>query len=219
MKSDTARLVKVCTGTPRLINDGTKQVASAIFKTATELPVRVSELNLAGDEQADLSVHGGRDKAVYAYPETYYREWEKILGRTLEDSQFGENLTVSVISDADVIIGDRYRVGSSELIVTQPRLPCFKLGLRIGDPSFPNALLRSGRLGFYLRVDAEGELQQGDEFRLIGRPDHGISVHALWSAVFLTPPDIAVVRRALDLLPYLDDGWRRRLRKADRSGR
>jgi MOSC domain-containing protein YiiM len=207
----SALVTSICVGTPQIVRFEGKSTETSIFKTAVNGPVVVSERNIAGDSQADLSAHGGRNKAVYAYPEANYQYWLAVLGRNLELSQFGENLTVRGVTEKCVVIGDRYRVGNCELTVTQPRLPCFKLGIRLNDSEFPAAFLTSGRLGFYLRVEKPGVIQCHDAFHLIERPQHGISLFALWSAVFKVPNNPTISALALEQLRHLDSGWRRRL--------
>jgi MOSC domain-containing protein YiiM len=207
----TMRIVRVCIGRPADIEFDGKMVTTGIFKSPVDNNVAVGLLNLAGDGQADLTVHGGRDKAIYAYSQDHYDYWAKELGiAKLEDAQFGENLTVAGLSEDEVIVGDRYKVGSATVTVTQPRLPCFKLGIRLGDKAFPKRFLDSGRLGMYLRVEEEGALQCGDTFDLIDRPDHGISLHDLWQTVFRNDGDADL---ALENLQHLDAGWIRRLRQ------
>ena len=178
--------------------------------------VAVNLLHLDGDGQADLKAHGGRNKAIYVYPGCHYETWEKELGTgSLDAAQFGENLTVSGMSETNVIIGSRYKLGTAQVTVTQPRLPCFKLGVRMNDPSFPNKFISSGRLGFYLRVEEVGQLQAGDTFTLLDRPAHGISVHNLWQFVFGEEPMDGGAERVLHNLSRLDSGWRRRLRQLE----
>ncbi len=128
----------------------------------------------------------------------------------MEDAQFGENLTVSGWSESEILIGDRYKIGSAVVTVTQPRLPCFKLGIRLNDAGFPKRFLDSGRLGMYLRVEEEGVLQCGDTLELIDRPTHGISLHDLWQTIFHDNGDAEL---AMKQLPHLDEGWQRRLRQ------
>lgn len=192
------RITEVCVGQPITVQYRGKDVSTGIFKSPAEDTIKVNLFNLAGDRQADLSVHGGRDKAIYVYPRIHYEYWASELpGRDLETSQFGENLSVADATDESVMIGDRYRVGTAQVIVTQPRLPCFKLGIRMNDQKFPALFLRSGKLGFYLRVEEEGALQRGDEFELIDRPAHNISVLSLWKTVFGRPSDATGARDAL----------------------
>jgi MOSC domain-containing protein YiiM len=191
-----------------------KNHTTGIFKRPVDGKVAVNLLHLNGDGQADLKVHGGRDKAVYVYPACHYETWERELGvESLEAAQFGENLTVGGLTEKRVTIGDRYRVGSAVVTVTQPRIPCFKLGIRMNDASFPNRFLASGRLGFYMRVLETGELQTGDTFELLDRPEHGISVHDLWQIVFVDGGSSEAAQIALEMLPHIDEGWQKRLRR------
>lgn len=209
----SARIEQLSVGRPKLVSHHGKDVLTSIFKSPVSTRLPVSLLNIAGDEQADLSVHGGRDKAIYVYAEKHYATWASELGvDALEVAQFGENLTVSELDETTVIIGDRYQVGSMVAVVAQPRLPCFKLGIRLADDRFPQRFLASGRLGFYLRVEQEGEIGVGDGFELLERPEHGISVQRLWQIVFGNSKSGAEAARCIEQLPHLDVGWVRRLR-------
>ena len=208
----TAVIDSVSIGEPRTVVHDGRDVETGIYKSPVDGPVRVTALGIEGDGQADLSVHGGRDKAVYAYPLKHYASWAAELGvDALEPSQFGENLAVTEIDEDNVRIGDRFRFGTVVAIVAQPRLPCFKLGIRMGDPGFPPRFLQSGRLGIYLRVEAEGETQAGDAFELVEPAPHRITVTMLWRCVFGKDVDRDLARRCLDQMPHLDEGWRRRL--------
>jgi MOSC domain-containing protein YiiM len=208
-----ARIELLTIGLPETVQHDGREVTTGIFKKPCDRRVSVNRLGIVGDGQADLSVHGGYDKAVYVYPEHHYRSWaDELDNDALEPSQFGENLRVSGISDDAIVIGDRFRFGSVVAIVSQPRLPCFKLGIRMNDPAFPQRFLQSGRLGFYLRIEEEGETGVGDEFDLLDRPDHGITVPGLWHTVFDTVSNTDDAKRCLELLPHLDAGWQRRLR-------
>jgi MOSC domain-containing protein YiiM len=139
--------------------------------------VRVGRLNLEGDEQSDLSVHGGAGKAVYAYPAEHYPFWRNELPAIeLSYGAFGENLTIEGLLESQVMVGDRYEIGSAEFQVTQPRLPCFKLGIRFGRDDMIRRFLRSGRTGFYLAVLREGEVESGDVIQLTGRDPSAPSV-------------------------------------------
>lgn len=140
-------------GQPRSVPWLGGDVATGIFKNAVHGSVRVSFLNLAGDRQADLTVHGGPNKAVYGYPSEHYEYWRAQGERgELRWGEFGENLTTAGLLEADVYVGDRYRIGSAELEVTQPREPCFKLGIRFDDQRMPKRFLQSRRTGFYFKV-------------------------------------------------------------------
>jgi MOSC domain-containing protein YiiM len=157
------RIVSVNVGLPRDLPHGGGVVTSGIVKEPVEGPVAVGFTNLAGDGQADLSVHGGVDKAVYAYPHEHYAAWAAELGRDdLVPGWFGENLTLEGLTEDEASIGDIFRMGTALLEVSQPRVPCFKLAIRMGDPAFAKPFLRSGRTGFYLRVLEEGTVGAGD---------------------------------------------------------
>ena len=213
------KIIEVCVGMPKNVQHGRKSVSTGIFKVPVHGPAVAGLRHLVGDGQADLKVHGGRDKAMYAYPQEHYAYWAKELGvARLESSQFGENLTVSGMTETRVVLGDTYRLGDVIATVTQPRLPCFKLGIRMADDTFPNRFLNSGRLGFYLRVEQEGTLRAGDGIELLQRPGHDISIFRLWQAVFGPEQNAADAQLALDSLPLLDAGWRRRLRQIVAAG-
>ena len=209
----SGKILQISVTMPEEVIFNGKSTLTGIFKRPVEGKVSVNLLHLDGDGQADLKVHGGRDKAIYVYPECHYPTWAGELGvDNLEVAQFGENFTVAGMTEENVVVGDRYQLGSAQVVVTQPRLPCFKLGIRMADASFPSRFLASGRLGFYLRVEQTGALQAGDAFKLLDRPDHGIRVHDLWSLVFADSREAGNAGKALAELPHLDDGWRRRLR-------
>jgi MOSC domain-containing protein YiiM len=206
------KILKISVGGPREVEFDGKKTTTSIFKTPVDGPVHVRSLNIDGDEQSDLVDHGGRDKAIYVYSHDYYDSWLPYLNNgPLQDSQFGENLTISDGQDTDVLIGARYRVGDIEVLVMQPRIPCFKLGIRVNDKTFPNTFWQLGRLGFYLRVEKEGAIATGDCFKLIEQPSHGISVRALYEIV--VGNNAAAAQEAIDRFPHLDSGWQRRLRK------
>jgi len=155
-------------GLPREIQWQGKLVRTSIFKSPVSGDVRVSKLNLEGDQQSDLSVHGGVHKAVYAYPSEHYEFWrEEVPGADLRWGAFGENLTTQGVLEEEVRIGDRLRIGSAEFIVTQPRMPCFKLGIRFGRPDIVKRFLRSGRSGFYLAVLEEGRITAGGSIEVL----------------------------------------------------
>ncbi len=162
-------------GLPRDVPWNGKVVRTGIFKRAVAGTVRVGALNLEGDQQGDLSVHGGPSKAVYLYPAEHYDAWRDELGEQ-EWGAFGENLTTTGLAEGAVRIGDRVRIGTAELVVTQPRLPCFKLELRFASPGLERRFLARGLTGFYLSVAAEGELKAGDAVEPIGRAAEPVTV-------------------------------------------
>ncbi|MBN9622927.1 MAG: MOSC domain-containing protein [Actinobacteria bacterium] len=180
-------------------------VKTAIWKYPVEGRVQVRGVNLDGDRQADLSVHGGPDKAVYAYAIEETRLWEEELGRELGAGALGENLTTEGIDVSGAVLGERWRGGTTVLEVVQPRLPCFKLGLRMGDPGFLRTFARASRPGAYLKIIEEGELGAGDAIAvdLGGRPDHGVSVRLVADAMLVDHTLIPRAREAPQLIGTL----------------
>jgi len=170
-------------------------------------------LNLEGDGQADRNVHGGINKAVYAYPFEHYEYWSRELGRTdFAYGQFGENFTVSGMLEDAVRIGDAFRIGSALVEVTQPRAPCFKLGIRMGMNDFPKRFMASGRTGFYLKVLEEGEVGVGDGIERIRGDVGNITVRGLWHLAYYEPQNLEDAKKALRL-PSLAPEWRKPMEK------
>lgn len=203
-----AELVSVNVGLPRTIDTPRGPVTTAIFKSPTERRLRAIPHNLEGDRQADLSVHGGENKAVYAYPIEHYAFWAEELGRVdLEHGQFGENLTTRGLLEHEVGIGDVFSIGSAVLQVSQPRAPCFKLGIRMGDPKFVKTFLRAGRPGFYFRIVEAGELGVSDELERIQSGATGITVYEVWKLSYGGGTDHERLKRALEI-PTLGEEWR-----------
>lgn len=200
-----ARLLSVNVGTPRAVDTGRRVVETAIWKFPVEGRVKARGANLEGDRQADLTVHGGPDKAVYAYAIEETRLWEEELGRELGPGAFGENLTTEGVDVSGALVGERWRVGTTLLEVVQPRLPCFKLGLKMEDPTFLRTFAQASRPGAYLRIVEEGELGAGDaiEIDLAGRPDHGVSVRLVSDAMLLDHSLIPRAEAAPQLIPTL----------------
>jgi MOSC domain-containing protein YiiM len=198
-----ARLVSVNVGRPRDVETGGRTISTAIWKEPIEGRVEVHGVNLAGDEQADLSVHGGRDKAVYAYASEETGDWEEELGRELGPGAFGENLTTSGVDVSGAVIGERWRVGTTLLEVVQPRFPCFKLGLRMGDPGFVRRFAHASRPGAYLRIVEEGDLGVGDEVSVELRPDHGVTSRLVYDAVLVDRSLVPAAQAAPELIPSL----------------
>ena len=171
------KVLSVNVGLPREVEWRAEAVETAIFKAPVSGKVAITRLNLAGDRQADLSVHGGPDKAVYAYPSEHYGYWrEELPGTALPWGAFGENLTVEGLVEAELRVGDVLRIGSAELVVTQPRLPCYKLNARFQRPDMVKRFLRSHRTGFYLAVVKEGHLAAGDPIELVATDPSAIRV-------------------------------------------
>jgi MOSC domain-containing protein YiiM len=182
---------------------------SAIGKAPVEGHVRVEGVNVAGDQQADLRVHGGPDKAVYAYGSEDALWWAARLAREIPPGMFGENLTLAGVDVSGAVIGERWRAGSVEFEVSQPRLPCAKLGIRFGDPGMVRLFGESRRPGAYLRIVRAGELGAGDAVELLSRPDHGVTVALVSAAILidesLRPRAASAPELAESLLRYLRD--------------
>ena len=207
------QLVSVNVGLPREVTWHGRVVRTSIWKDPVEGLVHVSSLNLAGDQQSDLSVHGGKEKAVYAYPREHYEYWRRELPATnLAWGVFGENFTTEGLLEPEIRIGDRIRVGSAEFLVTQPRMPCFKLGVRFGRDDMVKRFLRSGRSGFYLAVIREGEVASGNSLEFVGRDEHGVTVADIASLYARDRDNEDLLRRAVDV-PALPESWKGYLRK------
>jgi MOSC domain-containing protein YiiM len=214
------RLLSVNVGLPREVSWRGGTVTTSIFKEPVQGRVSLRTLNLEGDRQSDLSVHGGQAKAVYCYPVAHYAYWKAQLpGQPLPPGSFGENFTLESPLEDEVHIGDRLSIGTAELVVTQPRLPCYKLGIRFGSDDMVRRFLSSGRTGYYVAVTREGEVGAGDEGTWLSRDPAAVSISdivRLYIAREFTGDDAAQVRRALsvDALPaswktWLEDKLRR----------
>ena len=205
------KLLSVNVGQPRTVEWQGRMVETSIFKAPVAGPVALRTLNLDGDRQADLSVHGGAHKAVYVYPSEHYAFWRgELPGVEMPQGMFGENFTTAGLLE-DVQIGDRFRVGSAEVIVSEPRVPCYKLSLKFGRADMVKRFLASGRTGFYMMVAKEGVVQAGDALELIARADHSVSVTDITRLYASKQPDPAILRRAVEL-EALSDAWRNFLR-------
>lgn len=202
------KILSLQVGGPREVEHQGRTVLTSIYKFPVTGRVPVDRLNIAGDQQSDLTVHGGFDKAVYAYPSEHYPLWrEEDPGLDLPWGAFGENLTTEGLSEETVHIGDRLRAGTAEFVVTQPRMPCFKLAIRLDRPAIGKPFLQSRRTGFYLRVLKEGEIAAGDPIEVIGRDEHGVSVAEIVSLYTTERHNQELLRRAVQL-PALPEEWR-----------
>jgi len=205
------KLVSVNVGMPREVAWHGRTVTTGIFKDPVRGRVAVRTLDLDGDGQADLTVHGGKDKAVYCYAASHYQFWRNELpGRDLPHGMFGENLTIDDFSEDSVHLGDRFSAGTSEFVVTQPRLPCYKLGVRFADDGMVKRFLSSGRTGFYFSVHREGQVATGDELKVIARESNVVPVSEitrLYIAKRWTSADVAALRRALQVAA-LPESWK-----------
>jgi MOSC domain-containing protein YiiM len=207
------KIVSINVGRPRQIPWQGQLVQTSIFKSSVAGRVRVRPHNLDGDEQSDLTVHGGVHKAVYVYPSEHYAFWKRELPDTdLGWGNFGENLTTEGLLEDRVNIGDTLRVGSAEFLVTQPRLPCFKLGIRFNRPDMVKRFHLSRRSGFYLSIVREGEIGTDDEVAHVAGRDDSISVAAIFKLYTADDADRQLMQRATEL-PALSPSWREHFRK------
>ena len=207
------KIVSINAGLPRDVEWRGKVVRTSIFKAPVSGRVRVTGLNVEGDAQSDLEVHGGVDKAVYAYPSEHYTFWRKELPKTeLPWGAFGENLTTEGLLEDTVHIGDRFRVGSVELAVTQPRMPCYKLGVRFDRPTIVKEFLRSGRTGFYFAVIREGEIGAGDRLERVAEDEGRVTVADIVALYAADDGNQELLRRASGLAA-LPESWREYFRE------
>jgi len=210
------KIVSLNVGLPREVTWHAKVVNTGIFKSPVEARVALRSLNLDGDRQADRSVHGGEYKAVYCYPVEHYAYWKKELpGRELPLGVFGENFTTEGMEENSVHLGDRFAVGSAEVVVTQPRLPCYKLGVRFQSDDMVRRFLASGRTGFYLAVTREGEVGAGDRIEVISRDAIAVPVSEitrLYIAKRFDQSDVKSLRRALQV-EALPESWKEYFRE------
>jgi MOSC domain-containing protein YiiM len=210
-ESSRARLISLNVGLPRAVTWRGETVDTGIYKEPVAGRIALRTLNLDGDRQADLTVHGGTYKAVYCYPREHYEYWRKELpGRDLPWGSFGENFTTAGLLEDTTHLGDSLSIGSAEVYVTQPRLPCYKLGIRFESDHMVKRFFASRRTGFYVAVSREGEVAAGDEFQVLARDPHGVPVSEvlrLYAAKTYTPADVDSVRRMLHV-PALPDSWK-----------
>jgi MOSC domain-containing protein YiiM len=199
------KLISVCVGLPREVSWKGKPVTTGIFKQPVTGRVIMRSLNLDGDQQADLTVHGGTEKAIYAYPMEHYAYWRQELpGEALPWGAFGENLTTEGLLEERVNIGDRFRIGTAEVMVTQPRFPCFKLNLKFGRDDMVKRFLNSRLSGIYFSVVQEGEVGAGDAIELVKRDEHNITVADIVQ-IYVREASDDLVRRAIQVPALADD--------------
>jgi MOSC domain-containing protein YiiM len=202
------RIISVNVGLPRDIIWQGKTVTTGIFKDPVEAPVMLRTLNLDGDKQADLSVHGGVDKAAYAYPAEHYDYWrDELPGMDLPWGMFGENFTTEGLLEESVRIGDRFRIGEAEAIVTQPRLPCYKLGIKFGHADMVKRFLASRCTGFYFAVLRDGIVGVGDAIELISRDEENITVADITRVYAFDRDDLTTLERAIKV-EALPESWK-----------
>jgi MOSC domain-containing protein YiiM len=202
------KLISLQVGLPREVSWRGGSVTTGIFKEAVTGPVMLHTLNLDGDAQADLTVHGGVDKAVYAYPVEHYEYWRNEFPRMeLPHGMFGENFTTAGLLETEVNIGDRFRVGGAEVMVTAPRVPCYKLGIKFGRADILKRFLQSRRSGFYFAVLREGAVQAGDSMERLSHDEHGVSVADILRVYAFERDDLETLRRAVEV-ESLPESWR-----------
>ena len=202
------KIVSLNTGLPREVQWKGETVTTGIFKEPVQGPVMLRTLNLDGDRQADLSVHGGVSKAVYAYPGEHYEFWKKEFpDMKLPFGMFGENFTTEGLFEDTINLGDRFRVGNAEIMATEPRLPCYKLGLKFGRTDILRRFLVSQRTGFYFAVLKEGEVQAGDAVERLSRDGHNITVADVTRLYAFDRDNLALLNRAIKV-DALSASWR-----------
>jgi len=207
------KLISLNVGLPRVVEWNGGQVATGTFKEPVQGPVILRTLNLDGDRQADLSVHGGVSKAVYAYPSEHYEFWRRELpDLELPYGMFGENFTTEGLREDAVNIGDRFRAGTAELMVTEPRMPCYKLAIKFGRADIIKRFLQSRRTGFYFAVLKEGEVKAGDAIEPLSRDENNVAVADITRLYAFEKDDLVTLRRAVKL-KALPESWRQYFQK------
>jgi MOSC domain-containing protein YiiM len=202
------KIISLNVGLPRLVLRDGEPVSTGIFKEPIDGRVMMRTLNLDGDRQADLSVHGGPSKAVYVYPAEHYDSWKRELPEmNLPWGMFGENFTTTGLLETEINIGDKFRIGTAEVMVTQPRMPCYKLGLKFGRPDIIKRFLQSERTGFYLAVLKEGEVGTGDEFEPLARDANDVRVGDITRLYTREKHNAKLLRRAIEV-EALPESWR-----------
>ncbi|PYM15208.1 MAG: MOSC domain-containing protein [Candidatus Rokuibacteriota bacterium] len=205
MATTVGKVLSVNVGTAREFEFNGRPARSAIWKSPVVGRIAARGVNLAGDDQADRKAHGGPDKAVYAYAVEDYRWWEARIGRALAYGEFGENLTTEGIDVNDALVGERWAVGTAVLEISEPRIPCWRLGVRMNDPVFPRRFTEALRPGPYLRIVVQGDVGAGDEIRFVERPDHGLTVRDVFR---IYTRDRGEARRLLTI-PGMSESWQR----------
>jgi MOSC domain-containing protein YiiM len=207
------KIISVNVGLPRLVLRNDEPVSTGIFKEPVTGRVTLRTLNLDGDRQSDLSVHGGPQKAVYLYPSEHYEFWKRELpDMDLPWGMFGENFTSEGILETETTIGDKVRIGTAELMVTQPRMPCYKLGIRFGRADIIKRFLASERTGFYFSVLKEGEVGAGDQIELLEKNDSAVRVVDVTRLYSSDKENVDLLRRAIATEP-LPENWKEYFRK------
>jgi MOSC domain-containing protein YiiM len=205
MATSAGKVLSVNVGAVREFEYAGRPARSAIWKSPVVGRIAIRGVNLAGDDQADRKAHGGPDKVVYAYAVEDARWWQQEIGRSLEHAEFGENLTTEGIAVNDAFVGERWQIGSTVLEVSEPRIPCWRLGVRMNDKTFPRRFTEALRPCSYLRLIVEGSVEAGDEIRVVEKPDHGLTIRDVFR---IYSRDRDEVERLLTV-PRMPESWRR----------
>src|SRR5229473_8026520 len=205
MANPVGKVLSVNVGGPREFEYGGRPAQSAIWKLPAVGRIAARGVNLAGDDQADRKAHGGPDKAIYAYAIEDTRWWERELGRSLSYGEFGENLTSEGIEVNDALVGERWAIGTAVFEVSEPRVPCWRLGVRMNDKMFPRRFTEALRPGTYLRIVVEGEVGAGDEIRVVERPAHDLTIREVFR-IYTRDRDEA---QRLLAVPQMSESWKR----------
>jgi MOSC domain-containing protein YiiM len=205
MENLVGKVLSVNVGTVREFDYNGRLARSAIWKSPVAGRIAVRGVNLAGDDQADRKAHGGPDKVVYAYAVEDARWWEQQIGRALVYGELGENLTMEGLKVNDAVVGERWRIGTTVLEVSEPRIPCWRLGVRMNDKMFPRRFTEALRPGSYFRVVVEGDVESGDEIQVVERPDHDLTIRDVFR---IYNRDRHEVERLL-AVPRMSESWRR----------
>ncbi len=207
------KLLSLNVGLPRLATYRTQTVSTGIYKEPVTGSVQLRTLNLDGDRQADLAVHGGPNKAVYGYPSEHYEFWRQELpGTQMPWGMFGENFTTEGLFETDLHIGDRLKIGGAVLVVRQPRIPCYKLGVKFRRDDIIARFLRSERSGFYFSVEQEGTVTAGDSFEFLSRDESGSTITEMNRVYALDMYNVELLNKAL-ATPALPEDWKEFLKK------
>ena len=200
------KILSINVSEPQKVTFNGKELITSIYKKPVSNKVTVSSQGIEGDRQADLTVHGGYDKAVYAYSYTHYRTWsEKLNSNFTEYGLVGENLTIDDFNEEDINIGDQFKINECLLQVSQPRIPCYKIGIKLNSRDFPRMFSQSGLLGSYLRVIHDGEITPGDEIQKVHAEDNSMSIRDVSNLLFVDVKNIELMKKALDIKPLTEE--------------
>jgi MOSC domain-containing protein YiiM len=204
MATSSGKVLSVNVGGVRKFEYRGRPAVSAIWKSPVSGRLAAQGVNLEGDHQADRKAHGGSDKAVYAYAVEDQRWWEQEIGRSISYGEFGENLTTELMAVNDALVGERWQIGSAVFEVSEPRIPCWRFGVRMNDEMFPRRFSKALRPGAYLRIVVEGDVGAGDEIRVVQRPDHDLTVRDVFRIYTRDRDEVA----RLLAIPQLPKSWR-----------